>query len=373
MLRGYYIHCGGRIMPGISKKIDMQMEEFSKHFDITEVFVQAKQYSLMRRIWGLLPFVNNAWDYLEVLEQLNDPQFVYMRRTVADRSQLYFFKEIKRRYPLCKIIVEIFTFPYDRDEFLRWDAWPFWIKDFIFRRHWKKYVDRLVTYTKDKEIFSIPTICIQNGIQVNKITMRNPVKKEDGIIHMAAVAYMQKQHGYERVIRGLSNYYQAGGLRNIHIHMIGEGPEVPKYKKLVDKYNLNDHVFFCGKKLEQELDQQYNECAIALGVFGGYKNHLKEVSALKTREYLAKGEIIVSGICEDILEIHPMSFFLKFPNDSSPIDMGKVVEFYDNIFKKQKEGEVVSKIREYAVKYVGMDQTLKAVIQYIEAGIVNLH
>ena len=365
MVKGYYIHCGGRIMPGISKKIDMQMAEFSKHFDIIEMPVRAALRTLPERIWGLLPFVNNAWNYSEILKQLSDPQFVYMRRTVADRAQLRFYKEIKRRYPSCKIIIEIFTYPYDRDEFLRKDAWPFWIKDVIFRNRWKKYVDRIVTYTKDEKIFGIPTIRTQNGIQINNISMRNPGTENDGIIHMLAVAYMQKQHGYERVIRGVANYYQTGGTRSIRLHMVGEGPEVPKYKKLVEQNNLQEHVIFYGKKLGKELDMQYDECPIALGVFGGYKNHLEEVSALKTREYLAKGTIIISGIREDILEKYPMPFYLRFPNDPSPIDIEKVIEFYDNIFRNQQESEVVSKIRDYAVKYVGMDQALHGIVQYI--------
>lgn len=366
MIKGYYVHCGGRIMPGISKKIDMQLAELSKHFDISEISVQATPRTLIERIWGLLPFANNAWNYSEALEQMQEPQFVYMRRTVADRAQLKFYREIKRRYPSCKIIVEIFTYPYDRDEFLRKDAWPFWIKDFVYRNHWKKYVDRIVTYTKDKEIFGIPTICTQNGIQINNISIRNPKTENDDVMHILAVAYMQKQHGYERVIIGLANYYKAGGSRNIRIHMVGEGPEIPKYKKLVNKNNLQEHVIFYGKKLGNELDMQYDECPIALGVFGGYKNHLRRISALKTREYLAKGTIVISGICEDIFEKHPMPYFLEFSNDSSSINMEKVIDFYDNIFSNQKESEVASKIRDYALKYVGMDQALIEIVQYIK-------
>lgn len=353
-------------MPGISKKIDMQMAEFSKHFDIDEISVQAISRTLIERIWGLLPFVNNAWNYKEAVEQLHDPQFIYMRRTVADRAQLHFYRDIKRRYPSCKIIVEIFTYPYDRDEFLRKDAWPFWIKDFMFRAQWRKYVDRLVTYTKDEKIFGIPTICTQNGIKINNITVRTPKTENDEIIHILAVAYMQKQHGYERVIKGLANYYHEGGTRNIKIHMVGEGPEVPKYRKLVEQNGLQNHVVFLGKKLGEELDHQYDECPIALGVFGGYKNHLEEVSALKTREYLAKGTLIISGICEDILEKHPMPFYLRFPNDPSPIDMKKVVGFYDDIFKNQQQSEIANKIRVYAEKYVGMDQALNEIIQFID-------
>lgn len=365
MIKGYYIHCGGRIMPGISKKIDMQIAEFSKYFDITEIPVKAVSRTLFERIWGLLPFANNAWNYSEALKYLHDPQFIYMRRTVADRAQLQFYKEIKKRYPSCKIIVEVFTYPYDRDEFLRKDAWPFWVKDFIYRNQWKKYVDRIVTYTKDTKIFGIPTICTQNGIQINNIAIRKSKKQSDGSIHILAVAYMQKQHGYERVIKGLANYYKTGGTRNIKIHMVGEGPEIPKYKKLVDKYELQEHVIFCGKKLGKELDEQYDQCPIALGVFGGYKNKLNEISSLKTREYLAKGTVIISGINEDILERHPMPFFLRFSNDSSPIDMGRVVDFFDNIFETYEENEVINQIREYAEKYVGMDQALNDVIQYI--------
>ena len=56
-----------------------------------------------------------------------------MRRAVADRKYLQFWKKIKERFPQCKIIVEIFTYPYDKDEFAKWDAWPFYIKELLYR------------------------------------------------------------------------------------------------------------------------------------------------------------------------------------------------------------------------------------------------
>ena len=41
MKQGYYIHFSAKWMPGIAKKIDMQVAEFSKFYDMTEIDIKA--------------------------------------------------------------------------------------------------------------------------------------------------------------------------------------------------------------------------------------------------------------------------------------------------------------------------------------------
>ena len=99
MKKGYYIHFQGRESIGVSKKIDMQL--------------RAPDRSLVQRVFGLFPTASIARDYDEALKKLDSPDFIYVRRTVADRAYLTFWESVKERYPACKIIIEIFTYPYD--------------------------------------------------------------------------------------------------------------------------------------------------------------------------------------------------------------------------------------------------------------------
>ena len=115
MKKGYYIHFQGRQSIGVSKKIDMQMEEFSRYYDMKELEVQTLDRTLLQRISGLFPTASITRDYEKKLEELENPDFIYVRRTVADRQYIKFWKKVKEKYPDCKIIVEIFTNPYDKD------------------------------------------------------------------------------------------------------------------------------------------------------------------------------------------------------------------------------------------------------------------
>ena len=107
---GYYIHFDARKSIGVSKKIDMQMKAFSSQFCMQEVEITATPRRLFQRIVGLLPWKSITRNYEKAWQQIDAPDFVYVRRTVADHDYLSFLKRIKKRYPQCKIIVEIFTY-----------------------------------------------------------------------------------------------------------------------------------------------------------------------------------------------------------------------------------------------------------------------
>ena len=218
MKKGYYIHFQGRQSIGVSKKIDMQIEELGRGFDMQEIAVETPVRSLAWRVLGLFPVASITRDYKAALEQMDDPDFLYVRRTVADREYLHFWKQVKERYPNCRILIELFTYPYDKDDFGKWNAWPFYLKELLYRPRLKKYVDRFVTYTDDKEIFGIPTIRSANGINVDSVPQIAGAF-QDGQINMIGVAFMQRHHGYERIIEGMREYYDGGQTPELKIRL----------------------------------------------------------------------------------------------------------------------------------------------------------
>ena len=110
----------------------------------------------------------------------------------------------------------------------------------------------------------LKTLKVVNGTDVNSIAPIQP-RKDDGEIHLLAVALFKKHHGYERIINGMNEYYKNGGKRIIKLYMVGDGPEIPMYEKIVKEYNLEDKVIFCGILEGAELDEIYNKCDIGLG------------------------------------------------------------------------------------------------------------
>lgn len=366
MKKGYYIHFQGRTSIGVSKKIDMQLKEFRKFYDIEEKEVETVRRNLLQRILGLFPTASIRRDYSKVLESMEQPDFIYARRAVADRAYVNFWREIKKRYPECKIIIEIFTYPYDKDDFGKWNAWPFYIKERIYRKKLKRYVDRFVTYSNDDRIFDIPTIRTTNGVDVDSIRMLSGEFPENKIT-MIGVAYMQRQHGYERVIEGIKDYYQKNtGEYQVFLWLVGDGPEKKKYQKLVKRYRLEKYVKFFPTTTGAELDDLYDRCDLALGSFGLYKVGYKgPLGSLKTREFLAKGIPIVTGSPINVLG-DKLKYVKLFSNDSSAVDITEVIDYYEGLKKTERDKmSVARKMRKIAYDQVNVDAVMAPIIKFI--------
>lgn len=368
MKKGYYIHFGGRESIGVSKKMDMQMEELKKYYDMRELEVVTPDRSLPERILGLFPTMSIRREYEQALEQLEQPDFLYVRRTVADRAYLTFWRTVKEKYPSCKIIIEIFSYPYDKDDFGKWNAWPFYFKELLYRPRLKRYVDRFVTYTEDREIFGIPTLCTTNGIDVESVRQIGG-QFEDQKLRMIAVAFMQRHHGYERIIEGLYQYYSQGGARDyqVELNLVGDGPEKPMYQELVEKYHLEERVHFYPTLTGQELDALYDESDLALVSFGMYKvGYFGKMMALKSRECLAKGMPLLTGCAIDVLE-EDYPYAKTVPNDGSIVDMAEIIRFFEQIKELAGEKRALSdEVRQFALEHVSMEAVMRPIVAFVE-------
>lgn len=370
MKKGYYICMGsGSTSLGVEKKIEMHLVEFNKFFVTELIWVPKVERGILKKIWGLFFFVSNKFDYEQLFNKIVDPDFLFIRYPFSDKKFLYFLQRIREAYSRCKIIVEIPTYPYDKEY---WDSIDifFLIKDMLYRKKLKNYVDRFATYSVDEIIWGVPTIRMINGVVVDSIMMsRSNIKSisQRQTIRLLAVAAFQKSHGYERVIKGLAGYYRGPADRKIELYLVGNGKEVIKYKKLAKQYGVEQYIFFCGEKTGLELERIYDHMDIALGVFGLYKRKIYRSSALKIREYLAKGLPIVSGCQEDAFEQkEDYKYFLEFPNDDSVIDMQRIVDFYKSVYEADTEWEQIRReIREYARRTVDLSVTMQPVIKYI--------
>src|SRR5690606_9061528 len=91
------------------------------------------------------------------------------------------------------------------------------IRDKICRKRLRRYIDTILTYSKDEEIFNIPTIQLSNTI--NNTIVKKKATYTDGVINVIAVANFSFWHGYDRFLKGLSEYYSCGGTQNIKLHL----------------------------------------------------------------------------------------------------------------------------------------------------------
>lgn len=364
MKNGYYIHFDAKLTPGVQKKIDMQVQELKKHFIVNEINVLSEKVCLAKRLLRLLPGGAIDRTYSQALDAMDSPDFIYVRRATADRFYVDFFRSIKKRWPACKIMIEIFTYPYDKDEFMKMSAWPYYFKERYNRKRLIKYIDRYVTYSGDRMIFGIPTIQTGNGIVVDNVKLPTISKRENDEVNLIAVAFMQRHHGYERVIKGMYQYYQKSGLRNVVCHLVGNGPEKEKYIKLVRKYGLENRVKFYPTLLGDDLDLIYEKGDIALSALGCYKDGVDRENSLKSREYMAKGFPMISCCKVDGLD-KEYPFLYQLSNDSQPVDIEKILQFYDKLLSKYSKNEIQQKVRAYVKEIADMLIVMQPIIDFI--------
>ena len=109
----------------------------------------------------------------------------------------------------------------------------------------------------------------------------------------------------------------------------------------------------------------YDTCNIAVASLGMYRIGYEVANSLKIREYVAKGMPIVSGCPIDIFEEREFSYVCEMPNDESFINIEKIIDFFDEVYKKEEES-VITEIREFAEKYCDMSYAMRSVVNYFK-------
>lgn len=329
----------------------------------------------LRQLVCRLPFTY-VYSKHKYEERFTGADIFYIRFLAGDRAFIRFLKQLRKNNPHAKILLELPDYPTtcSMTTSLLYSLlyFPIIIKDWNAGRKYKRYVDRVVIPLKVESAFNIPVLTIENGINVSDIRCRKP--GETDVIRIIAVASMWIVHGYDRLIEGMKNYYAQGGKRKIELHMVGgmvaPGNELPRYQNLCRQYHLEKRIIFYGQKKGEELDSIYDKCNLAVDALGIYRKFgnlgNQAVGTLKIREYLAKGLPVITGIKIDVFEKKDFPYYLEFENNGTPIDMDKVIEFFDNVYGRKDSRAINEEIRDYAVHNCDMKYALKNVLEYIQ-------
>lgn len=285
---------------------------------------------------------------------------VYIRYALSDPWFLGLLRYLKKQR--VRVLLEIPTYPYD-GEFtpdLRGRLAAF--LDRRCRKKLKGLADRVVTFTEDEEIFGIPTIRTVNGVDFSKVPLQYR-QEPDGALHLIAVAGLAPWHGYDRLLVGMGEYYQNGGTREAVFHLVGDGSELPLYKKLVEEYGLESRVRFYGFLSGDPLTEVYNRADIAVSSLGMHRIGLFKGSVLKSREYAARGIPMITSCKLDIFP-EDWKYQLVVPGDDSPVAMERVFAFGDALQEERDAGVAVEKeIRERARDKIEMKNTFRKIAE----------
>lgn len=297
---------------------------------------------------------NNLYQYI----QANDIRLVYIRYIhFANPFFISFLKKVKRRG--ITILLELPTYPYDQEyqNALLPSKIAFLIERF-YRKKFEKYVARIITLSNDNFILKIPTIKINNGIDIGSLNITQK-RKSGNQIHIIAVATISYWHGYDRVIEGLHNYYSnsALNLKKVFFYIVGDGSDAEsiRYRKLVEKYNLTEYVNFYGRRSGKELDYIFNESDVAVGCLGCHRKGMNYSKSLKNREYCARG--IPFFYSETDEDFEGKDFIFKVTPNDDPIDINTIIKFVEN------NKFDASKIRHYAIENLTWDLQFEKIVK----------
>ena len=288
-----------------------------------------------------------VFDFLS--EKPEEVKVLYSRFLFFDRITYKLFKKAKESN--MKTILELHSYPcyFAKEVYM----YPVYAVDFAYRRRTLQYVDRIAAMTDKKNIWNIETVHFENGINLESIQPQRRTR-EPGIIRIIAVSYEWKVHGYDRMIKGLYNYYH-NQTNKYDVELVLVGTVMKSTQQLVKKMGLQKHVTMVGIKQGAELDKVYDECDIGMGCLGLHRRAQSAVSDLKTREYAAKGiPYIYAGnqLGEDL----SFKYALKLPSDETPIDVNRIVEFYESFATDENVGQ---NMREWAKNYTWETQMEK--------------
>jgi Glycosyl transferases group 1 len=204
----------------------------------------------------------------------------------------------------------------------------------ILSRELKKFTDYVVTFMPFEEIWGIKVIEIDNGVAVNEI---NKIKKttinNKEAITLIGVANIDIWHGYDRVLKGISEYLkddQGINKRKIYFKVVGEGREFSNIKKLANDLEINSCVEFLGMQDGQVLNDLFENADLAVSSLGMHRIGVSNGSTLKTKEYCARGIPFIYAYNEKKIP-DDFEYAIKFSSDEDFINMEKVVSFYDNV------------------------------------------
>ncbi len=308
----------------------------------------------------------------------NNIEAIYSRYSNYNFRVHCFYKRLKKK-GIC-VLLEIPTYPFNQ----RWMS----LRQNIKGRHYivalkqlysntlgtagalffKKSVDRIVNNNGFEEIWHIPVLQINNGIDVKSIPVRKHLYQHNKVIKLITVANVANWHGFDRVLLGLYEFYKRERDVKVYFDIVGPGQEIEILTKLTKKYNIEEFVKFRGVLVGKELDAVFDEADLGVAILGIHRNNMKEIDCLKSREFCARKLPFITQSAEK--HFRNKSFVYCAPSDETPLNIEEVVDFYYKIIQNPS---IFDEMYDFALKYCDWSYTFKSVCDYlkIEYKIIN--
>lgn len=340
----FLIFHGFELYNGISKKIHYQVDALKKcGVDTQLCYIQIDEKGHQKRMiddqilesfeYGIKGKIRKWVDYSAIFNYVctNNINLIYIRSYHnANPFLISFAKKITKKK--IKIVIEIPTYPYDNE----YDNSSFANKaqlfvDKLYRKKLAKNIFRIITFSNYKNIFGAATINISNGIDFDAIKIKVPVEDKSNILRLISVAEIHNWHGFDRLLKGLSEYYKRERQLDILYDIVGYGDEqeISRLKKYVSDNNLDKFVTFHGPQFGDNLDKLFNNASIGIASLGRHRSGITNIKTLKNREYAARGIPFIYSENDD--DFDNKNYIMKVRADESPINILDIIQFYQKV------------------------------------------
>lgn len=257
-------------------------------------------------------------------------EFVYIRSNHnANPFTIHMVRRMKKAG--MKVVMEIPTYPYDQEYFNK-SMQRQLIQDKLFRKNFAKQIDAIVTFSEEDIIFGQQTIRISNGIDFDSVRMKKKSVHPSNELHLIGVAEIHRWHGFDRVIRGLADYYATPKEMKVYFHVVGyffSPVEEKEITEIIRTHHLEPYVILHGKKHGEELDAIFDQCDFGIGSLGRHRVGIEHIKTLKNREYAARGIPFVYSETDTDFDKRP--YVLKVPADETAIKTEDIIRFYQQL------------------------------------------
>ena len=326
---------------GISKKISYQLEAFKANGHETHLCYMDENGSKRRiaddlviadygtgrkgKIFKRTEF-RSIVDYA-IKERI---EFVYIRSNHnANPFTINMVRRMKKSG--MKVVMEIPTYPYDQEYFNKAMRRQL-IQDKLFRNLFAKQLDAIVTFSEEDIIFGQQTIRISNGIDFDSVRMKKKSHHPANELHLIGVAEIHRWHGFDRVIRGLADYYATPKETKVFFHVVGyffSPVEEAEITEIIKSHHLEPYVILSGKKHGEELDEIFDQCDFGIGSLGRHRVGIEHIKTLKNREYAARGIPFVYSETDTDFDKKP--YVLKVPANETAVKIEDIIQFYQHL------------------------------------------
>lgn len=279
--------------------------------------------------YGKWAKIKKRIDFSPIVQYAKDNQidFTYIRSYHnANPFTIHFIKQLNKVN--IKSVVEIPTYPYDQ-EYITFRSKIDLAIDKYFRKKLAKQLVGIVTFSEATTIFGQTTIRISNGIDFSAIRIKSTVNDTSKHLHLIGVAEVHFWHGFDRVIKGLAEYYKKKREYNVYFHIVGEAFSEREKKDVFDpiqELGLENYVIAHGAQHGEALDNLFNISDLGIGSLGRHRSNITQIKTLKNREYAARGIPFVYSEMDS--DFDNRNYVLKEAADESPINIEQLIEFY---------------------------------------------